>query len=182
MFVVFAPGMGGNHLANIVSLCRPYRSRFDIDVYNSDATTFHADNNTHLTIEQLEQGPGQVIPCHLAEYLWHRDKIEQLLPNRKFIVLEFQPFSRNTVWQLRSAKFNPAYNNIFQLEELATFYSVDTFSKLTNETDFFPASVDQLFTPDASALYHSLLQHIDADINFDYVQQLHSTWYNVIKN
>lgn len=118
--------------------------------------------------------------CHLGEYLWHENIIKQRLPIRSYVIVEFPIWSRNDAWITRTTNYSDVYKDQYQVEELATLYSIERFKQLTGETDFYPATVNELFQSDATSLIHNLLLHIDSDIDIGVVEQLHEKWYQAI--
>lgn len=180
VIVIFAPGMGGNHLANMISISKSFPQRFDSGIYHSESdspTRFHTDDDNNLTVEKIQPG---VMACHLGEYLWHENIIKQRLPIRSYVIVEFPIWSRNDAWITRTTNYSDVYKDQYQVEELATLYSIERFKQLTGETDFYPATVNELFQSDATSLIHNLLLHIDSDIDTGVVEQLHEKWYQAI--
>lgn len=179
MFIIFAPWTGGNHLANIVSMSARFDKRFNDSIYNN--RIFHA----HPTAKQnyapvqgeleVAQNKSNVFCSHLTEYLTSSTLTKQYLSNRKYIVLEFPDFSRSNFFKQRVAK-KSYFQDQYMLEELATFYSVDTFSKLTKEEDVTQFSVDLLFNKDISNLLLKLNQEFGLTFNQAAVEQIHQSW------
>jgi hypothetical protein len=180
VIVIFAPGMGGNHLANMISVSGSFSQRFTRDAYDLTSTSpsrFHVDDDNNLTVEKIQPG---VLACHLGEYLWNENIIKQRLPIRSYVIVEFPIWSRNNGWLKRITNYSDVYKDQYQVEELATLYSIQRFGQLTGETDFYPITVSELFRSDATLLIHNLLLQIDPDIDTDTITQLHEKWYQAI--
>lgn len=172
--------LGGNHLANIISLSDRYQKRFDDSVY-TQSTQFSVHPSslknyqpTELTLKSL-QHKSNVFCTHLSEYLVSKNLTEQYLPNRKYIMVEFAPDSRNKLFCQRIAR-SLYYKDPYLLEELSTMYSLDVFSKLTNETDLAKVEVDLLFSKDLSNLLNLLNQEFGLVFDQSTVDTFHQLW------
>jgi hypothetical protein len=109
------------------------------------------------------------------EYLSAKTLTEHHVPNRKYILLEFPDRSRNNVFRHRISK-GLYYSDKYILEELSTMYSIDTFSKLTNEKDLTKINVDVLFNQDVSSLLETLNSELGLNINLQEASKLHQLW------
>lgn len=179
MFIIFAPWCGGNHLANIVSMSDRFNKRFNDKIYNNQIFHAHptAKQNYAPVHSELEgvQHQSNVFCSHLTEYLISSTLTEQYLPNRKYIVLEFPDSSRSDFFKQRVAK-KSYFQDPYMIEELSILYSVDTFSKLTNEKDMTQLGVDLLFNKDISSLLLKLNQEFGLNFDRDAVEQIHQSW------
>jgi hypothetical protein len=180
IFVIFAPLTGGNHLANIVSMSDRFVKRFNENVYYNNLFHVHPKSNktnyapTEADLTAL-QGQSNVFCSHLTEYLSAKTLTEHHVPNRKYILLEFPVHSRNSFFKHRISK-GLYYNDKYILEELSTMYSIDTFSKLTNEKDLTKINVDLLFDRDVSGLLETLNLELGLNINLQEASKLHQLW------
>lgn len=181
--MIFPPGAGGNHLANIISVGNRFSLRFDINNYHNLTGNAHVSNIKNLqidqdTIDQL-QSTSNVLCSHLAEYLWVQDFVNQL-PNRKYLVLEFGSALSDTV-RKRITKMYPAYQQEYFLQEISTLYSQQCVQRLTGETDFFRLDVNVLFQEDVSDLLNSLEQDLHLNLDKSVIQELHDKWLQTLK-
>ena len=180
MFVIFAPLTGGNHLANIISMSNRFNKRFDDSIYTQmDQFGAHPSigknyNPTESILRSL-QHQSNIFCSHMTEYLMSKNLTEQHLHNRKYIMLEFAPHSRNKLFYQRTAK-KACYQDSYFIEELSTLYSLDVFSKLTNETDLAKVDVDLLFSKDISKLLDLLNQEFGLIFDQSTVDTLHQLW------
>jgi hypothetical protein len=180
IFVIFAPLHGGNHLANIISTADRLPQRFDESIYN-DSTKFYAHPNSSQNYNpsesQLEllQNQSGVYCAHLAEYLLTKSLTEKYLVNRKYVIIEFSCNNLNSTVQKRLLT-KTYHQDQYLMSELSMLYSLDTFSRLTNETDLARVDINLLFDPDISKLLNVL--HLEFGFNFDYdfVTSIHQKW------
>ena len=178
LFVIFPPGAGGNHLANIISVGNRFSSRFYVGNYKNLVGNAHVSNIKNLqidqaTIDQLKT-TSNVLCGHLAEYLWAQDLVCQL-PNRKYLVLEFGSTLSDVV-RNRMIKLYPAYQDNYFVQEIATLYSQRYVEQILGETDFFRLDVNVLFQEDVSDLLTSIEQDLDLNLDRFEIQELHNKW------
>jgi hypothetical protein len=179
MFIIFAPWTGGNHLANIVSMSDRFGKRFNDSIYNTPVFHAHPSSKQNYAPVQSElevaQNKSNVFCSHFTEYLTSSKLTEQYLSNRKYIVLEFPNYSRTNFFKQRVSK-KSYFQDRYMIEELATLYSVETFSKLTNEQDVTQVGVDLLFDKDISNLLLKLNQEFGLNFDHDAVEHIHQSW------
>ena len=78
LFIIFVPGLGGNHLANIISLDQQYQTRFYLDGYKDikDSENAHFSTVRNLELDSIKNnldsliGKNNVFCSHLAQYQW----------------------------------------------------------------------------------------------------------------
>lgn len=173
--VIFAPGSGGNHLANLLSTDKRHQQRISLEKYD------HLIDNAHpsrfSTFEKISEKP-HVFACHFAEYLWHQHRFGK---HSRFILIEFPPQARNHQFLTRIQKLYSYYDNNYLLEELSTFYSAEVFSKISNCGDITPLPVSLLFDPDSTPLIQYLTDNIDIQLDHNIVQCLHQKWIAMIE-
>lgn len=90
-------------------------------------------------------------------------------------MLEFAPHSRNKLFSHRLSR-QSCYKDSYLVEELSTMYSLDVFSKLTNETDLAKVDVDLLFSKDISKLLDVLNQEFGLIFDQSKVDMFHQIW------
>lgn len=182
LFVIFPPGGGGNHLANIVSTSPRFVTRFTPEVYeDSNRHKTHpigGKDNFYYDEESLKnlQETSNVFCSHFAEYLVSKNLAERFLSNRKFLMVEFPGNTRNEFFLERVKKHYPAYQDSYFIEELSMFYSIDTFGAVTKESDMAKITVDLIFTSDAAPMVQHLNSEFGLDLNLETVSYLHRKW------
>lgn len=182
LFVIFPPGAGGNHLANIISTSPRFATKnSNLDYYNNKTTpTVHSISvgKTLFSEPQLRSiaNISSVHSSHFAAYMWCKSQVEQILSNRKYIVMEFSQEHRNNFFLQRVSSLYPAYNDPYLIDEMATWYSIEYFSKITGEQDLTKIDVDLLFTDDSSKMVDYLNSQLGLDLVYKTVDKLHQQW------
>lgn len=177
IIVLFSPGLGGNHVANLISTDKRFEKRATLEQYKN-----HNERNAHFYTEQnaifIKKNLLKVHCLHLGSFLWHCDAIKQNLSD--FVLLVINIPNQNTSAYTRYVSFN---NNLpyYLVEEQKTLYSHDNLMKLTQHKDFHFISSEIIFS-----------ENIDAFINFTHTQMgitvdvatcksMHHYWYSKIR-
>jgi hypothetical protein len=126
IFLIFPPGCGGNHLANLLSLHDEIENRFDSDNYIdemlnryrvkyskigdslhsppahfSDLENLQPVELQKYTPKILESKHRYVFCCHASEY-WVRTKDKSLSPFKDQIIVLFSDPTENRILKIRS--------------------------------------------------------------------------------
>lgn len=181
LFIIFPPGAGGNHLANLVSLSGKYSRAVDFNQYGTGYQTAHfTDNELNLAID--ENGVGQlsqqnnVLCGHLASYIWfNRAGFAERFPNKKFVVITAP--EHDTLAFNRASKLCSVYTHPYSYHELNTLYSIECLSALYNEHDWFQISAEDIFQPLPDKILSFLKQDLWLDVDYDFVKDIHAKWF-----
>lgn len=180
LFVIFAPGCGGNHLANIISTSDRFVDRYSKDVYDTVGINAHpSKNNNYIPTESellVIQHQSNVFCSHLAEYLISQQLTERYLHNRKYVLVELPPHTRNDFFNNRVTSLYPAYKNLYFMEETSVLYSIKYFSRLVNETDMTSITVNNIFTNDVAPLVDKLNSELGLNLSTNRVTDIHRSW------
>lgn len=180
LFVIFPPGAGGNHLANIISTSPRFVTK-NLDSYTDDIVAHvHSKPGQNLLFSDNELkliATASSVQCgHFAEYMWNKSQIEKFLVNRKYLVVEFSQDHRTDFFLHRMSTFIPLYNYPYLLEELATWYSLEYFSKITGEHDLTKINVDLLFSDNTAKIVDYLNDQFGLELDHLTVSKLHQQW------
>jgi hypothetical protein len=180
-FVIFAPGTAGNHLSNLIATDPKFTPRATTNFYNNLTVNAHTSND--IIIDNVVNQPltaNTVTCCHLASYLWHQAKIDNIAADKKYLVIEFPQSSRNTLFINRLLQLYPYYANEFLIEELSTLYSVDAVKKLIGANDITPVPADKIFNKDPADLFAYL--HDNFGLQLDYTaRNMHNNWIQMLE-
>ena len=85
VFVLYSPGTGGSHLANLISTDPNLNSRWSKDDYNKMDDNAHTSNaNLSKPIETWYNKNNKHVFCsHLGEFLWWRERYGPQILGRK---------------------------------------------------------------------------------------------------
>jgi hypothetical protein len=178
--IIFSPGTGGNHLANIISTSPRLQSRISESFYdNLNNKNAHIDNNSNGHI--IPCTPGNHIVCyHLSEYMQYKTAIDAINCRKKFLVIEFSQNYQELFYK-RMLKLYPYYKDVFLINELATLYSTDVIKKLFDLDDITPVSANKIFTEDATHLVEYLNTNFDFQLTIEKVKEIHKKWIKMIE-
>jgi hypothetical protein len=186
LFVIFPPGLGGNHLANILSLDPKFSKRFDVDRYDQRRPNAHHAYMQNLDCVYVEKNletlknQNNVFCGHLVEYMTM--KLQGLTDHFKDKVFFMIQMPQKTETAYKRLEGQNGQTPHWLLSEVGLCYMPDNFKRLVKEDlniiSYFvwPAYLfDQNLTP----LLESLSQ-AGYDINFDkeLAQTLHTKWFN----
>jgi hypothetical protein len=180
-FVIFSPGTAGNHLANLIATDPKFTPRATTNFYNNLTVNAHTSND--IIIDNVVNQPltaNTVTCCHLGNYLWHQTKINNITANKKYLVIEFPQHARNQLFVKRLTQLYPYYSNEFLIEELSTFYSVDTVNKLVDTNDITPISADKIFNKNSNELFEYLQNNFDLHLG-QQAQDMHNNWIQMLE-
>jgi len=190
LFIIYPPGLGGNHLANIISMDDNYLQRSELADYNNNQRDAHFSKIKNLKLDVIKENidilkKGNNVLCgHCGEYLWFKDDPffnSDLFKNKKFCVIN-PPKSINSLAYQRLIKVLPVYESPYFFQECSTLYSIKYLSKLFDESDWFFVDSELLFTDDVNLLLDDLkLQGLIKNFNHDVVTSMHDTWITSIK-
>lgn len=182
IFILFAPGLGGNHLANILSLDSRFRSRANDEVYASAAVTAHVklQNINCQSIEKhLDQLVNQnnVFCGHWMEYVeLKKSKLIEHFPNRIFCVIQM-PKSNDRFYHRLLSK-NPDATP-WLLHEVALLYRTKNIKKLIDEKEssFVDIHPHMLCNQDITVLLDDVKnQGFDIKVDIEKAQRWHNVW------
>ncbi len=180
LFIIFPPGAGGNHLANIIALSGRFQRSIDYSGYDNIKGHAHFSKiqNLEMTCKEIQSISTQnnVLCSHLAQYLWQQDCIKEYLPNRKYIIVDV--YNVDTVVRGRMNKMFFPYKSNYMWEESSTLYSSKYFGLLTGETDYFHINVGMIATSNIMPLLTYLKKDIGLTIDQGIATEIHQKWYN----
>ena len=191
IFVIFAPGTGGNHLANLLSLDSRYAKRFDLEDYdlatnnNNDAhyAVLHGgpeNLNLHHSWMDFDRIKNQknVFCGHVLEYLQLKNTTNLLeqLPNKAFITIQV-PTPGSKGHSRMTWRYGKMDN--YMLGELSVLYDALHLKKIFDlpKIDVWHyVWPDELFDDDITTMLEGIGREFDLDIDNDLAQKLHTKW------
>lgn len=177
-FIIFAPGLGGNHLANIISLDDKFKTRVTPEEYKSAIENVHPRGDKVI---DLDYSSDKIFCCHLAEYLWFSHEVDVATVHKKYIVVEFPPNARSPLAIDRLHHLYDAYRDPYFLEELSTLYSVNAVRRLTGCDDVTGITIDLIFDQSSRKLLDFLHKNFGFNIDHDLASSMQSDWINLVE-
>lgn len=177
IFVVFSPGLGGNHVANMISTADGYLTRATAEQYAT-----HTDENAHFDENyynlDFSDTSTRVRAMHFSEFIGHTNKI-QSIENRQILLLSLP--RRVSLAYRRYQDYHKNLMKIYLYEEQRLIYSQKVIEKLTNETNFVTLDTELVFDSNIRRLTTSIQDKMNIQLNITECEQMHHTWYNKIK-
>jgi len=197
LFIVYIPGLGGNHLANILSLSDKYATRFDPNSYNDQLfgnthSTLTTDvklkiNSIKTNLETLKK-QNNIFCGHL--YMYHqimcleKNLIADNFPNRSYLVLQMPKV--NTRAYRRILSWSVIQNQDEKISELPSmvadvslmYYPNHVKTILNEDADFYGINPDLLFADNIGFLLIALRKRFGITIDRVLAQELQTKWLN----
>ena len=194
LIILYLPGLGGNHLANLLSTCTDhFEPRFESADYanelanrydNETARAHHSDipnlnlNSLESNFEKLINSKKTNILCGHYGEVNHVRHILDKLPNKNFIAIGLPEMWSKEIATLRILHHNNASAQSYIWNEIASIYTRTTMSKLT-DTDVHKTMVirsSDLFSPDLGNVSSQLK---DSGIELPNIaHKIHQLWFD----
>jgi len=184
IIVIYPPGTGGHHIANLISLDPAFNKRCDTDEYNEQIVNTHFKNSIpyQLLEENIINSSGvNVWSGHLGEWLWAEDAINRFLWDPKYLIIEMYPFPIPQIVKNRICKLWPAFNGVGYFQEVATLYRKKNFERFENDSEVVSITVEDVFQGNGKRLIELLNNKlgINIDIKHEYI---HNKWFKDVTN
>ena len=180
IFVLFAPGTGGNHIANMLSTDRNFPSRTSAERYQAhDENNAHVSDIHNLRVDQMVSIPNCNILCgHWGEYywLWDQERLD-CFPNRQVVIVTL-PRPNSMAYQ-RYQRFGPSSE--YLVEEQRSLYTPLVIEKMFGETDWIELDPDWIFCESLDRFFKFAKSDMDLDLDQDQCESMHRTWFDMIK-
>jgi hypothetical protein len=188
--VLFHPGQGGNHLANIISTSDQIADRFLVDnyrqelekYYDSDEKNAHVEGIQNVGVHDIDSlkkyindNENPVVICgHVPEFYHVQGFIKSLGP---IGIINFENYHLNDAVRKR---INDLYNGYSDLIEWA--YRDDVVSK-TFEIDYqdmYTTSANNIFCNNPRDFFSSFSHELGLNLDIEYCLKLHKKWFDKI--
>ncbi len=186
IFVVFSPGTGGNHLANMLATDPEYITR------SSSADYFaHPDSDAHVgNLKNFSQSEdnfntrprfGNVFCFHFGVFYWMYSNIQKF-ENRQIILVQL-PNDTSSLAYCRYKKFTGGIaKRKYFLNEQKTLYTPDVFQKLFGENDFFTIPAEIIFNDSIDSFFDYAKCEMNFNLDYNECSQMHNIWIQKIKD
>jgi hypothetical protein len=190
LFILYPPGLGGNHLANMLSMANGFTPRFDVGDYyrptriNKIIEHHYAEIpqfDVDKTLENLEDLKNQnnVFCGHwISFYKFKESGLFKEFPNQKILSIQI-PTSEQKGFARLTRTDQALGQYPWSLYELSLLYRADYIALLLNKSmrDCCNVKTDLLFGTDFSLVLKDLEnQGLELDLDINVVQPLHDKW------
>jgi len=171
VFVLFAPGLGGNHLANLISTDSRFQSRTTLDNYKNSNTKYaHHYDIENLNIEnKIQDYSGNVLCGHWGEFYW-LGKSRDMFPMKQIVIIEV-PKYKNTFAYKRFQKYNNLDDYMWQ--EQRTLYSMEVVEKCFGIKDIWTISSEEVIN---EVCCIDSLKDMNYDVDEKLCNEMHQIW------
>jgi hypothetical protein len=144
--VVYVPGIGGNHLKNLLCLSDSYANHTDLnpDVYENpdphrppgEVWCVGGRNLQDIFFERMVKQPdfNWVLAAHFGEMIQYQSQLNSI-DHKKIIVITMEDETNRRKLDQRQQRLGQCIHPYWLDEELVHVYSADTLSKLFNQTN-----------------------------------------------
>jgi hypothetical protein len=181
IFVLFAPGNGGNHVANLLSTDPLFPARATLDDYkNNQGKNAHVDQIQNLKLEHISkiQTVDRNVFCgHWAEYYWLyiNDQINRF-PNRKILIINM-PNEGTLAYQRYQER---ASHSPYFFNEQRSLYTPLIIEKVFDEHDWFEIESKLIFSDSIDGFLDFTKKEMALDLDRDLCRTMHEIWFRKI--
>jgi len=145
VFTVFAPGNGGNHIANLISTDKNLTSRFNIEDYKDTTNKAHYFDNNVLSKDNIDiketVSKNRSYGTHFFEYSGFG--FAKLI-KKKFVIITM-PEERSKGYN-RMSQLYPAFKDSYFYYEMKSLYTKENFIKCFHiDDEIISINGDELF-------------------------------------
>jgi hypothetical protein len=174
--IIYPPGTGGNHLANLISLDKKYS--LDLDLSNYDSNDF---SNPHVHQSRPRKNEKIKINLfHMGSFIVECRQ-ETIGQNSKNILILLPQFSESSLAYNRLKYWSKEYQNRYLYNEHSQIYSKYLMSKLLNQKLLFTMDSSLLFDQDVSHLMR-FLNSLNVTVDLNEILNYHNKWLKKIQN
>ena len=168
VFVIFAPGLGGNHLANMIATDPRYYSRASVEQYKGTTKYAHHSANKNLTQVTVESTDWNVLCGHFGELYWFdKTPFEQ----KQVVIVEI-PKDKSSLAYKRFQTYNKVLPD-YIVEEQRSLYTPGPIESICGISDHYTIPAEKIITEHPPI---ELLQAMTYQIDVDLCKAMHKQW------
>jgi hypothetical protein len=180
--VLFHPGQGGNHLANVISTSDQLADRFVTENYKQALITYYdsPEKNAHVEgisnegvhdIDALKKyindNSKPVVICgHIPEFYHCQEFIKSLVP---IGIINFENYNLNNLVRERTKMHSDLIEWAYRTDVVSKTFEID-------HTHIYTTSANNLFCTDPSEFFSSISHDLGLNLDMDYCLKLHEKW------
>ena len=168
VFVIFAPGLGGNHLANLIATDPRYYSRATVDQYQTTKKYAHHSLNANLADINIISYDNNVLCGHFGELYW----LDRSLFEHKQVVIIEIPKDKNSFAYKRFQTYNHDLPD-YIVEEQRSLYTPEIIKRVTGISDYYTIPAESIVNETSPV---DLLIDMNYNIDKKTCEQMHTEW------
>lgn len=178
IFVFFPPGLGGNHVTNMLSTDPQFDNRRSVDDYKSITNDAHNPdivNNTDMNL--LDPMSSNIVCGHFGSYMWYLDSLQKFVNPQALILTLPKDTTGKTYTRLKQFQ---DYNNYLYSEQV-TLYTIIGIQRMFGIDDCFELDASQLiFNHSITGFLDFAKYSMGLDLIRSDCEKMHSNWYKKI--
>lgn len=185
--ILFSPGQGGNHLANIISTSVYVEKRTESDRYSQDLQYYYSSSVTDAHVNSTISNVGVMNPTELHDMLSKSNKpcviaghidetyyIYEYIKNLgQYFFITFENFNLTDIIKKRMKTYDDSLIKLLYREKVV--------SKLFDTKNVLALDPAKLFEESPYDLLSDLSRDLSLDLDLDFCLDLHKKWFNKIK-
>lgn len=191
--VVYVPGIGGNHLKNLLCLSASYSNSSDLrpEVYENpdpkrppgEVWCVGGRNLQDVFFDRMQQEPNHswVLPAHFGEMCEYAPKLDAI-PNKKMIVISMEDQASRRKLDQRQQRLGQCIHPYWLDEELIHVYRPEVLSKIFQHdpSQYMSLNIKDFWHKDfvSSDVFAQLKQFLNIELSNDTAQRYHHLWIN----
>ncbi len=184
--VLFHPGQGGNHLANIISTSDQVADRFVSEDYKQALVEYYdlPEKNAHVEgipnvsvhnvdalIKYVNDNSKPVIICgHIPEFYFCQEFIRSLGP---IGLINFENYNLNNLVRKRTKMHSDLIEWAYRDDIVSKTFEIDY-------QDMYTTSANNLFCNDPGDFFKSISHNLGLNLDIEYCLKLHKKWFDKI--
>ena len=180
IFVIFSPGLGGNHVANLLATDSRYTTRATFfDYINHNKANAHIVDNNLDNLDYAQNEVGNVFCGHFGEFYWSflNNKVSNF-KNRQIILIEL-PTNVTSLAFERYKKYSKLNDYFFQ--EQRSLYSYYSINKFFDEDDLFVINSEMVFDDSVEYFVEHANKKMNFNLDYNECSKMHKIWIEKIK-
>lgn len=167
VFVIFAPGLGGNHLANLIATDPRYHSRASVEQYQKTKKFAHHSHSNLFNLK-VPTYDNNVLCGHFGELYWlDRSQFE----HKQVVIIEI-PKDKHSLAYKRFQRYNRNLPD-YIVEEQRSLYTPEIIERVTDISDHYTIPAESVINELAPV---DLLVAMNYDIDKKTCEQMHTEW------
>lgn len=182
IFVFFPPGLGGNHVTNMISTDSQFASRRSVDDYKNIVNNAHNPdivNNTNMHL--LDKNSSNVVCGHFGSYMWYLDSLQRFTNPQALILKLPEDTTSKAYARLKQFQDYDSFSDIYLYSEQVTLYTTMGIQRMFGIYDCFEIDASALiFNRSINGFLEFAKYDMGLELNWSDCKKMHSNWYKRI--
>lgn len=168
VFVIFAPGLAGNHLANMIATDPRFYSRASVEQYKKTKLYAHHSPNRNLTTVKELYSDWNVLCGHFGELKW----FDTTPFDQKQAVIIEVPENKNSYAYRRWQTYNKHITS-YHVEEQRLLYTPELINTVHGIDDHYTINAELIVSETCPIIQ---LKNMNFQIDQETCKKMHALW------